>query len=35
MSIGEGAMDLRSLDENVVHVALLNLVEQLRKGNLL
>ena len=34
-AVGEGAVDFRTLDEDVAHAALIDLVEQLREGNVL
>ena len=34
-AVGEGAVDFRSLDQNVAHAALIDLVQQLREGNVL
>ena len=34
-AVGEGAMDFRTLDQHVAHAALVDLVEQLRKRNVL
>ena len=34
-AVGEGAVDFGALDQNIAHAALIDLVEQLREGNVL